>query len=211
MDISKNLAALNVERYKEWTAPEIPDATHKQAILAFTGDVYAGLQAETFSKADFEYAREHLRILSGLYALLKPLDLIAAYRLEMGIDLKVGRKKNLYEFWGDSITNALNTELESHQEKVLINLASIEYFKVINRKKLKSQLISPVFMDAKNEEYKIIAFFAKKARGAMSRYIIQNRISKAEDLKGFNDLNYTFNSRLSKGEELVFTREENQN
>lgn len=210
MGISNNLASLNVQRYAEWIAPEKLDANHKQAILAFTGDVYTGLQVKDLSLNDLDYAQEHLRILSGLYGLLKPLDLIAPYRLEMGSELKVGRKKNLYEFWGNSLTENLNKEMNKHELKVLINLASNEYFKVINRKKLNADILSPVFKDAKNGEYKIIAFFAKKARGLMSKFIIENRISKVEDLKAFESDNYSFNNQLSKNGEMVFTREEGQ-
>lgn len=210
MGISSNLADLNVERYKKWSAPVKPGAKHKQAILAFTGDVYTGLKATGLSKNDLIYAQEHLRILSGLYGLLKPLDLIAAYRLEMGTDLKVGRKKNLYEFWRKSLTEDLNRQIKDHSQQSIINLASNEYFKVIDTKKLVADLIQPVFKDAKNGEYKTIAIYAKIARGAMSRYIIKNRISDPEDLKGFDLDNYSYNSRLSEGNKMVFTREEGQ-
>src|SRR5690606_10839343 len=145
-----SLANLNVERYKNWTPPLQPSPVHKQAVLAFTGDVYAGLKANSLSKNDLLYAQDHLRILSGLYGLLKPLDLIAAYRLEMGTDLKIHRKKNLYEYWKDVLTEDLGNQLQRHSQKTLINLASNEYFKAINPKKIDAEIIQPVFKDAKN-------------------------------------------------------------
>lgn len=210
MGISNSLANLNVERYKNWTPPLQPGPLHKQAVLAFTGDVYTGLKAKSLSKNDLLYSQNHLRILSGLYGLLKPLDLIAAYRLEMGTDLTINRKKNLYEFWREVLTEDLNSQLQKHSQKTLINLASNEYFKAINPKKIEGEILQPVFKDAKNGTYKTIAIYAKIARGAMSRYIIQNRISNPDDLRGFNLDNYTYSSRLSKKNEMVFTREEGQ-
>ena len=210
MGISSKLADLNAKRFKEWKPPIESGPAHKQAVLAFTGDVYSGLKAHEFSKEDLLFAQDHLRILSGMYGMLKPLDLIAAYRLEMGTNLKVNNKKNLYEFWRSELTSDLNRELQKKENKVLINLASNEYFKAIDHKKLDAEVIQPVFKDAKNGEYKIIAIYAKIARGAMSRYIIKNRISNPDDLRGFNLDNYTYSSRLSKENEMVFTREEGQ-
>lgn len=210
MSISENLGNLNHERYLQWKGAEQLSNNSRQAIFAFTGDVYQGLEAQTLSKSDVEYAQNHLRILSGLYGVLKPLDIIEPYRLEMGTSLKLGNKKSLYEFWGDEITKELNEALKNHEEKVIINLASNEYFKSVNKKQLDGDLISPQFKDAKNGKYKIIAFYAKKARGLMSRYMIENKISRAADLEGFDYGGYRYNSELSTAKKPVFTREENQ-
>lgn len=208
MGISSNLADLNYQRYQQWEKVEKPGEA-KQAILSFTGDVYRGLEASTFSEEELQYAQAHLRMLSGLYGLLKPLDLMLPYRLEMGTSLAVGRKKNLYDFWGNELTLKLNNELDKHDEKVIVNLASNEYFKAIKPKELKAQLITPQFRDAKNGQYKAIMTFAKLARGYMSRYIIKNRIDRAEDLIGFDLNGYSYNKSLSTAEVPVFTREEN--
>lgn len=211
MGLSENLATLNVARYKEWKLPFTTD-TAKQAILAFKGDVYIGLNAETMSEADFEFAQQHLRILSGLYGILKPLDLIMPYRLEMGTRLATTKGTNLYHFWGDSLTLAMNNEAKSDafsdEDNVIINLASNEYSKVLNRKKLNAQIITPIFKDQKNNHYKVISFFAKKARGLMSRYIIDNRITNAEDIKKFEIAGYYFCPEQSTQSDWIFQREE---
>ncbi|MEQ8907997.1 MAG: peroxide stress protein YaaA [Vicingaceae bacterium] len=210
MSISDQLAELNANRYQKWEGKTTVEEDSRQAIFAFTGDVYQGLDAPTLSESDLHYAQENLVILSGLYGVLKPLDIMEPYRLEMGTQLKVGRKSNLYEFWTDQITNQINRQLEKQNASSLINLASNEYFKVINKKKLKAEVISPQFKDAKNGNYKIISFYAKKARGMMSRFIIQHQIEEVEDLQGFDLGGYRFNSDLSTFTKPVFTREENQ-
>ncbi|MBX2840335.1 MAG: peroxide stress protein YaaA [Flammeovirgaceae bacterium] len=205
MDISPQLAELNYDRYQNWS-PEFEVPAAKQAVLAFKGDVYLGLQAETFVQEEFDFAQQHLRILSGLHGLLKPLDLIRPYRLEMGTQLPVRRKKNLYQFWGDKITENLNNLLENEENPVVINLASQEYFKSINLKKLNAKVITPVFKDFKNGDYKVLSFFAKKARGFMSAYVIKNKINDPEKLKLFQEEGYSYNDLQSEGNEWVFTR-----
>ncbi|WP_042846990.1 peroxide stress protein YaaA [Providencia rettgeri] len=207
MKISDKLAGLNAARFAEWHADFTPDNA-RQAILAFKGDVYTGMQAESFSQADFEFAQSHLRILSGLYGVLRPLDLMQPYRLEMGIRLKNTRGKDLYEFWGDIITKQLNQALAEQKDQVLVNLASDEYFKSVNTKKLDGEIIKPIFLDEKNGKYKVISFYAKKARGLMSRFIIQNKLTKTDQLSDFNLDGYQFDESRSKGNELVFTRSE---
>lgn len=207
MKISDKLAGLNAARFGEWQPNFSPDNA-RQAILAFKGDVYTGMQAETFSPADFEFAQQHLRMLSGLYGVLRPLDLMQPYRLEMGIRLKNSRGKDLYEFWGDIITQHLNKALAAQGDNILVNLASDEYFKSVNTKKLDAEIIKPVFLDEKNGKYKVISFYAKKARGLMSRFIIQNKLTKSEQLSDFNLEGYQFDQAQSKGNELVFTRPE---
>lgn len=203
MKISDDLASLNYERNQTWETPFTPDNA-KQAIYAFTGAVFQGIDVNSISEEKIPLLQNSLRILSGLYGLLKPLDLMQPYRLEMGTRLKVGTKDNLYKFWGDSIAEALNEELEDNE--LFINLASAEYFKAVNRKVLKVPMIVPVFKDFKNGEYKIIMTYAKKARGFMVRYIIDNNVKTLEDLKGFNTEGYGFSEELSNGNELVFTR-----
>ncbi len=207
MDISDKLGELNAQRFRDWRLPFSP-RNAKQAILAFKGDVYTGMQAELFSKRDFKFAQQHLRILSGLYGLLRPLDLIQPYRLEMGTGLASGRGKNLYQFWGDIITDHLNGELKTRKEKTVINLASTEYWSSVNTKKLDAGVITPVFKDRKDGHYKIISFFAKKARGMMSAYIIQQQLKNVEAIKGFDLAGYAFNETMSSPTEWVFTREE---
>jgi len=205
MSLSEKLSDLNYQRYQMWSAN--PDAEMvRQAVLMFKGEVYIGLDAHSFTEEDNAYAQDTLRILSGLYGYLKPLDLIQAYRLEMGTKLPIARKKNLYEFWGDKIANAINEELETHEHKVLVNLASNEYFKAANAKKIKHEIVTPIFKDAKNGEFKVISFFAKKARGLMSRWMIQNRIENPKDLIHFAEEGYAYNDLLTKGSEIVFTR-----
>jgi len=183
MKISDDLASLNYERNKSWELPFTLDNA-KQAVYSFTGEVYKGLDANSISEDKLPVLQDTLRILSGLYGLLKPLDLIQPYRLEMGTKLKVGRKENLYQFWGEELANALNNELK--EGELLVNLASSEYFKALPKKVLKTNMITPVFKDFKNGKYKIIMMYAKKARGAMARYIIDNNINSIEGLKGFN-------------------------
>ncbi len=203
MHISSNLGELNWQRNQNWQLPFTLENS-KQAVYAFTGDVYIGLDVNTIPATKIEQLQNKLRILSGLYGVLKPLDLIQPYRLEMGTKLKVRTKNNLYQFWGDKITKALNDELSDGE--VFVNLASNEYFKSVNPKVLKANIVTPVFKDYKNGELKIISFFAKKARGLMVRYIIENNIEKAEDLKGFNYESYAFDANLSTVNNLVFTR-----
>ncbi|MDW7692363.1 peroxide stress protein YaaA [Flammeovirgaceae bacterium SG7u.111] len=205
MSISENLAELNQERFAAWH-PDFNLENARQALFAFKGDVYEGLEAYTLSNNDLKFAQDHLRILSGFYGLLKPLDLIQPYRLEMGTKLKIGRKNNLYEFWDGKITNELNNDLNSIGSEVVINLASNEYFKSVKVTDLKSKVITPVFKDFKNGNYKVISFFAKKARGMMTSWIIRNKITDAEQLTAFDSGGYGFNSELSSGDELVFTR-----
>jgi cytoplasmic iron level regulating protein YaaA (DUF328/UPF0246 family) len=206
MGVSEKLGELNFGRFLNWQTPFTP-ANAKQAVLAFKGDVYTGMQAETFNKADFTFAQKHLRILSGLYGLLRPLDLIQPYRLEMGTSFANSRGKNLYEFWGDRITDQINHELAATKSKVLVNLASNEYYQVVNSKRLAADVITPVFKDWKNGQYKIISFFAKKARGMMSAYIIQERLKKPEAIKGFSTAGYVYNEAMSSPREWVFTRD----
>ena len=207
MKLSDKLAGLNAARFGEWSLP-FTSANARQSILAFNGDVYSGLDANSFSDDDFSFAQQHFRILSGLYGLLKPLDLMQAYRLEMATKLDNVRGSNLYQFWGDIITNELNKTLIEQKDDVLINLASNEYFKVVNKKSLNATIITPQFKDWKNGQYKIISFFAKKARGLMARYIIQNKLVDVEQLKNFNLAGYEYNRDLTQGNEWVFTRKE---
>lgn len=203
MSISEDLAALNYERNQTWQTPFTPENS-KQAIYAFTGEVFRGININSLPIEKLPLMQENLRILSGLYGLLKPLDLMQPYRLEMGTKLPVGSKENLYKFWGDSIANALNEELSENE--LLINLASSEYFKVVNQKILKVPMITPVFKDFKNGQYKTIMTFAKKARGLMVRYIIENNIKTIDGLKHFDVENYRFDENMSSKNELVFTR-----
>jgi cytoplasmic iron level regulating protein YaaA (DUF328/UPF0246 family) len=203
MKISEKLAELNWQRNQEWNLPFTPNNA-RQAIYAFKGTVYDGMNAYTIPLDKIDQLQNKLRILSGQYGLLKPLDLMQAYRLEMGTKLMVGKTKNLYQYWDTIITETLNNEFT--KEDVLVNLASNEYFKVIKPKLLKVPMVTPVFKDYKNGNLKIIAFFAKKARGMMVRYIVDNNIEQPEDLKGFNYGDYAFDSNLSTDTELVFTR-----
>jgi len=204
MKLSMNLADLNVSRFQQWHTP-FTTRNAKQALLSFAGDVYQGLDAYSLTQEDMLFAQEHLRILSGLYGLLRPLDLIQPYRLEMGTRLTTPKGGNLYEFWGDALTEQLNTELE--ESDVLINLASVEYFKSIQAKNIHCPIITPEFKENKNGTYKVIGIFAKKARGLMTRYIIQNRITNVESIKGFNVGGYIWNPSLSDDKNWVFTRD----
>lgn len=207
MKISDKLAGLNADRFASWQVPFTPDNA-KQAVLAFNGDVYTGLDAGSFSTADMTFAQQHLRILSGLYGVLKPLDLMQAYRLEMGTKLATKNAKDLYDFWQDKITQVLNTALEAQGDGVLLNLASNEYFKAVKPKKLHAQIITPTFVDCKNGQYKVISFFAKKARGLMARFIIQQRLTQVAQLKEFDLAGYRFDELKSSATHLVFSREE---
>lgn len=207
MGISDKLAGLNAARFEEWQPP-FTLSNAKPAAQAFQGDVYTGLQAERFSAAENRYAQSHLRILSGLYGLLKPLDLIQAYRLEMGTKLANQAGKDLYAYWKPVLTPALNEAIADSGSKVLVNLASNEYFKAVDVKQLDARVITPVFKDEKNGTFKIISFYAKKARGLMSAWLIQHQISKPEQLKNFDVAGYRFDASSSQGDTFVFTRKE---
>ncbi len=205
MDVSTNIAELNFERYSSWSSNFTVDNS-KQSILAFNGDVYTGMDAMSFDSKDFKFAQKHLRILSGLYGLLRPLDLMKAYRLEMGSKLSTTRGKNLYEFWDIIITDGLNQQLKTIKSDVLINLASNEYFKSVKKKQLNANIITPMFKDYKNGDYKMIGIYAKKARGLLSRYIIKNKMTKPDDIKNFDAEGYQFNKKLSHEHNWIFTR-----
>ncbi|GEA50617.1 UPF0246 protein [Vibrio inusitatus NBRC 102082] len=207
MKVSDKIAGLNVARFQEWSKTFTPDNS-RPAILAFKGDVYTGLEAETFSEQDFDYAQSHFRMLSGLYGLLKPLDLMQPYRLEMGTRLANYRGSNLYHFWGDKITDKVNETLSEQGDDLLINLASNEYFKAVKPKNVQGRVITPVFKDLKNGQYKVISFFAKKARGMMAKYIIQNQVDNLEALKQFDYAGYYFSDTDSTARELVFKRDQ---
>ena len=203
MDISEKLADLNWERNQNWSLPFSPENA-RPAVFAFDGDVYTGLDAYTIPTDKFPILEDKLRILSGLYGILKPLDLMQPYRLEMGTSLPIGTKKNLYEFWKKKVTASLNSELQKNE--LFINLASNEYFSAVDTKTLKVPVITPEFKDYKDGKLKMISFFAKKARGLMVRYIIDTNAETIEDLKQFNYDGYAFDANLSKGTTLVFTR-----
>ena len=207
MGVSERIAFLNHRRFQMWNSDFSLDNA-KQAIFAFKGDVYAGLRADTFKSQDLAFAQNHLRILSGLYGLLRPLDLMQPYRLEMGLPFQNKVGKNLYEFWGDTITKAIAENLEISGSKVLINLASNEYSKAIKLRNLDAKIITPQFRDFKNGQYKMISFFAKKARGAMARFIIEERLNFAEDLKSFNGNGYYFSPKKSVDDNWVFLRDD---
>ena len=202
MNISEKISLLNYERYIKWSLPFTKKNAHP-ALLLFQGDVYKGISVGDFKKEDFIYAQKSLRILSGLYGILKPLDLIQPYRLEMGTQIKIGKHNDLYDFWGDEITKAIN---EDKNSDYLINLASVEYFKSINKEKLNAKLINIIFKEKRNGSYKIIGINAKKARGLMSRYIIKKKISNPMNLKKFKEENYSYNKNLSSESDWVFTR-----
>ena len=208
MKISDKLAGLNAARLAEWV-PQHHAENSKAAIYAFKGDVYTGLAAETLSAEDIQFAQSHLRMLSGLYGLLKPLDLMQPYRLEMGTKLKNENGKDLYHFWGNVITDQLRQALDQQGDNILINLASDEYFKAVNTERLQATIIKPIFMDRKNGTYKVISFYAKKARGLMSRYLLQQRLTDIEQLKTFDLGGYWFDENLSTTTELIFKRELN--
>ena len=201
MNISPKLSELNAMRYASWK-----NANSKQAMFAYNGDVYDGLNASSFTETEIAFAQQNLRILSGLYGLLQPLDVIKPYRIEMGTGFATPKGENLYKYWGDRITDQLKKSMKNTGDNVLINLASQEYFAAVNTKKLKARIITPSFKDKNNGSYAIISFFAKKARGMMSRFIISNAITDPEMLMGFDEGGYIFNHHLSKGDHWVFTR-----
>ena len=204
MSVSDKIAELNYNRFKSWKNPSESDSS-KQAIYAFKGDVYSGLDSESIKEDKLEFLQNNLRIISGYYGLLRPFDKILPYRLEMSTKLHNARGKNLYEFWGDNITNLLNNDIEDENSYV-VNLASNEYFKSKKKKKLKNKIITPIFKEFKNGTYKTIAIYAKKARGLMSRFIIDNKIQKPENLKSFNLERYSFDGDLSDDYNYIFTR-----
>lgn len=207
MDISDPLARLNFQRYADWS-PQFDTSNAKQAMLAFNGDVYEGFDAKSLSASDLDYAQQHVRVLSGLYGLLRPLDLLQPYRLEMGTRFENSRGKDLYAFWGERITQALNQQLEKKNgaSRALVNCASTEYFKSVKPKKLAAPVITPVFEDWKGGRYKIISFHAKRARGLMARYAVENRFDTPEQLKHFDAEGYAFDADASNDSTYVFRR-----
>jgi len=205
MGISDKLAGLNAARFADWQ-PNFTTDNAKQAVLAFNGDVYTGLEAQSFSEDELAYTQNHLRILSGLYGLLKPLDLMMPYRLEMGTKLENPRGANLYQFWGEIITDKVNEQIAATDSKVVVNLASTEYFKSVKKKQLNAELITPTFKDWKNGQYKMISFFAKKARGMMVQYLVKNKVEDLDGLLKFDMAGYEYNPELSKPNEPCFTR-----
>ncbi|MDG2060699.1 MAG: peroxide stress protein YaaA [SAR86 cluster bacterium] len=206
MGISDKLAVLNFERNMNWSSPKKLSRNSRQALFTFKGDVYIGLEAYSMCDEGIKYAQKHLRILSGLYGLLKPLDLISPYRLEMGTKLEVGNHRNLYEFWGNDLTESINRDLDDQKNTTIVNLASVEYFSSINKENLSGKVVSPIFKDYKNGQYKIISFFAKKARGMMARFIIENKIDDLNGLNNFNVAGYKYNSKESTDLFPVFLR-----
>lgn len=205
LGISAKLAQLNFDRFQHWGTPASLEG-RRPAILAYKGDVYEGLQADTMTVSDLQFAQQHLRILSGLYGILRPLDLIQPYRLEMGTGLSIGKAKDLYVYWKKHITLALQDELQTHQQQVIINLASQEYAKSVEFKQLNIRLITPEFKDMNHGEYKMISFFAKRARGLMASWIIRNQLADPEALISFSAEGYTYNPRLSSPSKPVYTR-----
>ena len=205
MKVSNGLAEQNRQRFRQWKTPFKPDNA-RQAIFAFKGDVYVGLDAYSLKPDDVEFAQDHLRILSGLYGLLRPLDLMQPYRLEMGTRLDTEEGSNLYQFWGDRITLALKRDLEESGSRTLVNLASGEYFKAVKPARLEAGIVTPAFRDYRDGEYKFIQYYAKKARGLMARYIVDRRIDDPEGLKDFDYEGYRYNASLSNGDDWVFTR-----
>ena len=205
MSLSDNLAELNFQRYKDFGLP-FNQQNAKQAIFAFKGDVYSGINTSSMTQQDFEYAQNHVRILSGLYGYLRPLDLIQPYRLEMKTKLENSKGADLYQFWGESITNFLNDEFKTHSQKVLVNLASNEYWKSVQPKKLNAKVINVAFKEVKDGKARIIAIFAKKARGMMTDFIVRNRVETVDGLKDFNYENYKFDASTSNENSFVFTR-----
>ncbi len=206
MGISDDLARLNRDRFKDFAPEPKPKAT-KPAALAFNGDTYQGLEAKTLTSDDLTWAQDHLGILSGLYGLLRPLDAIQPYRLEMGSRLKTRRGRSLYEYWGDTIAKALNAQAENLGTDTLVNCASQEYFGAVDRKALKLRVITPVFMELKDDKPRIVSFFAKRARGAMARHVIENRLTTADDIKTFSSGGYAYDADLSEGDKWVFLRD----
>lgn len=207
MHTSTAISTLNETRFKQWKTP-FNEANARPSIFTFKGDVYTGLEIETFSQADLAYAQDHLRILSGLYGALKPLDLMQPYRLEMGISLENDRGKNLYDFWGDKITKVINRDLKASQDSVLVNLASNEYFSALNKKLLKADIVTPVFKDYSSGQYRVLSFFAKKARGRMAAWILQNRIEDVSALDKFKLDGYRYSKADSLPNKPVFLRKQ---
>jgi len=207
MKLSMKLADLNVARFQDWQTP-FHEGNAKQALWAFQGDVYQTLDTRTLSTDDIQFSQQHLRILSGLYGLLRPMDWMQAYRLEMGTRLQNTRGKDLYMFWGNIITENINQALQAQGDDVLINLASQEYFKSIRPQSLGGKIVTPVFKEWKNGQYKIIGIHAKRARGLMTRFIIQNQLQTADELKAFDVQGYQWNDELSQDNTLVFTRQQ---
>ncbi len=205
MDLSDQLALLNFNRYADWTQPFTPENA-KQAVLAFDGDVYDGLAAKTLSAADLDFAQQHVRILSGLYGILRPLDLMQPYRLEMGTKFANAGGKDLYAFWGEALLEAINADLDAMPRPVAVNLASEEYFKAAVGRKIRGEVIQPVFEDWSNGRYRIVSFFAKRARGLMTRYAVVNRLDEPEGLKGFDADGYAFAAAASDEKAWVFRR-----
>lgn len=206
MKISDKLAALNYQRYQDFQTPFTPDNA-KQALLVFKGDVYKGIQVEKYDDDDLAFAQKHLRILSGLYGILRPLDLMQPYRLEMGTKLATDKGKNLYEFWGDQISTLLNDDLAEEAEPCLVNLASNEYFKSVNKKALKAKILNIAFKENKNGTYKVIGIHAKRARGLMVDFVIRERVQNVEQLKAFDTEGYTYREEHSKPDTWVFCRD----
>jgi len=206
MGLSSKLADLNYERYGEWHTP-FTTGNARQAALAFSGDVYQGLEARTLTDRDWSWAQKHLRILSGLYGLLKPLDLIQPYRLEMGTRLNNPRGEDLYAFWGQRLTKALNDAVADQRQPIIVNLASNEYWEAVDAGALEARVITPVFKDLKNGRYKFLSFYAKKARGLMARFLIDNRVSTLKALKEFDVAGYYFCEAQSRGDNWVFLRD----
>ncbi|WP_353143230.1 peroxide stress protein YaaA [Acinetobacter pragensis] len=207
MSVSEKIANLNAERFRDWQS-DLNFSNARQALFAFKGDVYTGLDAYSLNDHQIAYAQKHLRMLSGLYGLLRPLDLMMPYRLEMGTKLPNPRGHNLYDFWGDDITKMINADLAQAGSELLVNIASDEYYKSVKQNKIQAEIIKPVFLDQKNGKYKVISFYAKKARGLMARYIIEHKVDRAEDLKSFNTDGYYFDADSSLKGELVFKRDE---
>ncbi|MCB2182326.1 MAG: peroxide stress protein YaaA [Desulfobulbaceae bacterium] len=206
MKISEKLSSLNRQRYQNFALP-FTQENARQAIFAFKGDVYNGIDSDNYTDEDLQFCQGHVRILSGLYGILKPLDLIQPYRLEMGTKLVSDRGKNLYEFWGNKVTDLLNNDFAGEAGPVLVNLASNEYYKAIQPKRLQAEIITIAFKENKNSQYKVIGLFAKRARGLMTDYVIKNKISEVEKLKSFNKKGYTFREELSSSKEWVFCRD----
>ena len=206
MSLSEKLSNLNFERNMNWEPPKTLSNEARQAIFAFKGDVYTGLSAYSLNKSEINFMDKHVRILSGLYGVLKPLDLIRPYRLEMGTKLRNDRGKDLYQFWGSDITNSINDSISTFKNKTILNLASVEYFSSVNPELLKGNVVSPIFKDYKKGKYKIISFYAKKARGLMTRYLIENKIDNSKDLSGFNYDGYKYSASDSTDQNPVFLR-----
>lgn len=207
MKLSDALSGLNVARYQAWS-PKFTAKNSKQAVLAFNGDVYEGLDAKTLSVSQLEWAQAHLCILSGLYGVLRPLDWMQPYRLEMGTALAVGSQKNLYQFWGTQISEYLNERAAADTSPVIVNLASEEYFKAVDRKALKARVVTCVFEEFKGGQYKIISFYAKRARGLMVRYALENELGTVKKLEAFDVEGYAFDAKVSEPDRLVFRRQQ---